>query len=89
MFEKFSASDVDSAGRGGEYTVQAGFGWTNGVALWAASNYGNILTAPTCPPLLGGGVRESNSAIWMRPVGKGLGAVVNTLILSVVVGMIL
>ena len=33
MFEKFSISDIDSAGRGGEYTVQAGFGWTNGVAL--------------------------------------------------------
>jgi alpha,alpha-trehalase len=26
MFEKFSNIDIDSAGRGGEYTVQAGFG---------------------------------------------------------------
>ena len=33
MFEKFSIADIDSAGRGGEYTVQAGFGWTNGVVL--------------------------------------------------------
>lgn len=24
MFEKFSISDIDSAGRGGEYTVQVG-----------------------------------------------------------------
>ena len=31
MFEKFSIRDVDSGGRGGEYPVQAGFGWTNGV----------------------------------------------------------
>lgn len=52
MFEKFSYSDVDSAGRGGEYTVQAGFGWTNGVVLWAASNYGKVLNAPDCPPLI-------------------------------------
>ena len=52
MFEKFSATDVDSAGRGGEYTVQAGFGWTNGVALWVASKYGDVLVAPSCPPLL-------------------------------------
>ena len=52
MFEKFSATDIDSAGRGGEYTVQAGFGWTNGVVLWVASTYGNILVAPTCPSLL-------------------------------------
>lgn len=51
MFEKFSISDIDSAGRGGEYTVQAGFGWTNGVALWIASTYGNSLVAPVCPVL--------------------------------------
>ncbi|KAH9850179.1 glycoside hydrolase [Lenzites betulinus] len=52
MFEKFSTSDIDSAGRGGEYTVQAGFGWTNGVLLWVASTYGNVLVAPQCPDLL-------------------------------------
>ncbi len=72
MFEKFSTSDIDSAGRGGEYTVQvwqccciplphlltarcltqAGFGWTNGVLLWVASTYGDILVAPQCPDLL-------------------------------------
>ena len=51
MFEKFSVLDVDSAGRGGEYTVQAGFGWTNGVVLWIASNYGDVLNAPACPDL--------------------------------------
>ena len=49
MFEKFSNLEIDSAGRGGEYTVQAGFGWTNGVALWVAGTYGNILDAPKCP----------------------------------------
>ncbi|CDO72204.1 Glycoside Hydrolase Family 37 protein [Trametes cinnabarina] len=52
MFEKFSISDIDSAGRGGEYTVQAGFGWTNGVLLWVASNYGDVLVAPSCPDIL-------------------------------------
>ena len=52
MFEKFSISDIDSAGRGGEYTVQAGFGWTNGAVLWVASNYGDVLVAPSCPDLL-------------------------------------
>jgi alpha,alpha-trehalase len=52
MFEKFSNLDIDSSGRGGEYTVQAGFGWTNGVLLWVASNYGDVIAAPTCPPLL-------------------------------------
>lgn len=52
MFEKFSNVDVDSGGIGGEYIVQAGFGWTNGVVLWIASNYGSILTAPQCPSIL-------------------------------------
>ncbi|KAF9568772.1 trehalase [Agrocybe pediades] len=52
MFEKFSNLDIDSAGRGGEYTVQAGFGWTNGVLLWVASNYGGVISAPQCPDLL-------------------------------------
>ncbi|EEB95560.1 hypothetical protein MPER_05451, partial [Moniliophthora perniciosa FA553] len=52
MFEKFSNLAIDSAGRGGEYTVQAGFGWTNGVLLWIASVYGDVLVAPQCPNLL-------------------------------------
>jgi len=52
MFEKFSNLDVDSAGQGGEYTVQTGFGWTNGVLLWVASNYGPIIDTPNCPDLL-------------------------------------
>jgi alpha,alpha-trehalase len=49
MFEKFNATDPDAAGGGGEYTVQIGFGWTNGVVLWAAGRYGQFLPAPTCP----------------------------------------
>ena len=49
MFEKFSNLDIDSAGSGGEYTVQAGFGWTNGVVLWVANAYGGVLDAPKCP----------------------------------------
>ncbi|KAJ6554990.1 glycoside hydrolase family 37 protein [Mycena vulgaris] len=52
MFEKFSISDITSAGRGGEYTVQAGFGWTNGVLLWVASQYGAALVSPSCPSSL-------------------------------------
>jgi len=54
LFEKFSVFDIDSGGRGGEYTVQAGFGWTNGVVLWASSRFGNVLTAPVCPQLVNG-----------------------------------
>lgn len=31
---------------------QAGFGWTNGVLLWVAETYGQVLAAPRCPNLL-------------------------------------
>lgn len=31
---------------------QAGFGWTNGVLLWVASNYGGKLNDPQCPNLV-------------------------------------
>ena len=33
MFEKYDAERPGEAGGGGEYVRQAGFGWTNGVAL--------------------------------------------------------
>lgn len=33
MFEKYHTGDPDQFATGGEYTVQSGFGWTNGVAL--------------------------------------------------------
>ncbi|ORY35701.1 Six-hairpin glycosidase-like protein [Naematelia encephala] len=49
MFEKFNATDTDAAGGGGEYTVQIGFGWTNGVVLWTAGEYGQYLPSPSCP----------------------------------------
>ncbi|KAG5654309.1 hypothetical protein H0H81_004728 [Sphagnurus paluster] len=54
MFEKFSNLNINSAGGGGEYTVQAGFGWTNGVVLWIASFYGDVLAEPQCPNVLQG-----------------------------------
>jgi alpha,alpha-trehalase len=33
----------------GEYTVQVGFGWSNGVILHIAGDYGQYLVQPTCP----------------------------------------
>ncbi|SPO27343.1 related to trehalase precursor [Ustilago trichophora] len=52
MFEKFNASDINAAGSGGEYTVQTGFGWTNGVAIWLGGQLGANLTRPDCPPVI-------------------------------------
>ncbi|ODO11102.1 hypothetical protein I350_01704 [Cryptococcus amylolentus CBS 6273] len=64
MFEKFNVTDTDAAGGGGEYTVQVGFGWTNGVALWAAAEYGQYIPSPTCPliPILEANSTESSNS---------------------------
>ncbi|KAJ3046211.1 hypothetical protein HDV00_000023 [Rhizophlyctis rosea] len=49
MFEKFDVTKAKGgAGAGGEYEVQSGFGWTNGVALWVLNEFGDVLTTPQC-----------------------------------------
>ncbi|ORY99570.1 glycoside hydrolase [Absidia repens] len=47
MFEKFDVRSLTASGSGGEYTVQIGFGWTNGVTLWILNKF-NDLVAPDC-----------------------------------------
>jgi hypothetical protein len=37
---------VGAPGGGGEYDVQLGFGWTNGVALRFLNDFGDRLTSP-------------------------------------------
>eukprot|EP01122_Echinamoeba_exundans_P006248 TRINITY_DN1722_c0_g2_i1.p1 TRINITY_DN1722_c0_g2~~TRINITY_DN1722_c0_g2_i1.p1 ORF type:complete len:586 (-),score=88.79 TRINITY_DN1722_c0_g2_i1:28-1785(-) len=57
MFEKYDATRVGLPGGGGEYQVQTGFGWTNGVALKLLTklatspknNLMNQLGSITCP----------------------------------------
>lgn len=45
MWEKYVVTDeLPSPGAGGEYDVQPGFGWTNGVMLHLLSNYPNRMT---------------------------------------------
>lgn len=51
MFEKYNVESFKStAGGGGEYEVQEGFGWTNGVILDLLLQYGDRLRAPPVPP---------------------------------------
>ncbi|XP_074158400.1 trehalase isoform X1 [Sminthopsis crassicaudata] len=53
MYEKYDIStDSGEPGGGGEYKVQEGFGWTNGVALQFLSRYGDWLTSGSVPVLL-------------------------------------
>ncbi|CAB1447990.1 unnamed protein product [Pleuronectes platessa] len=45
MFEKYDVNGDGKPGGGGEYEVQLGFGWTNGVALQLLDQYGAVLTS--------------------------------------------
>lgn len=45
MFEKYDAEIPGNFGGGGEYNVQAGFGWSNGVVLEFLNRYGDVMTA--------------------------------------------
>ncbi|KAJ1306067.1 hypothetical protein OPQ81_010779 [Rhizoctonia solani] len=49
MYEKLNAWDMSRSGHGGEYEIQTGFGWTNGVAIWIAHVLGTKLDNPVCP----------------------------------------
>lgn len=48
MFEKYHAEKLGERGSGGEYVVQEGFGWTNGLTLQVLTSYGADLIAPNC-----------------------------------------
>ena len=44
MFEKYDATQINKIGSGGEYEVQLGFGWTNGVILDFLDMFSDKLT---------------------------------------------
>jgi len=48
IFEKYSDEATNARGGGGEYEVVEGFGWSNGVLIWAVDQFGQRLTTPDC-----------------------------------------
>ena len=46
--EKYNSTTTNAAGGGGEYEVVEGFGWSNGVLIWAGDVFGQQLTTPRC-----------------------------------------
>ncbi|XP_052759357.1 uncharacterized protein LOC113519591 [Galleria mellonella] len=62
MFEKYDAETPGRFGGGGEYTVQFGFGWSNGVVLEFLTKYGRRLTAVDNPDKYGGSSVDSSSS---------------------------
>ena len=43
LFEKYNSKELGQPGIGGEYVVQEGFGWTNGVVLEVVRKYPKLL----------------------------------------------
>ncbi|KAF2791576.1 glycoside hydrolase family 37 protein [Melanomma pulvis-pyrius CBS 109.77] len=66
MFEKYSDETTNAAGGGGEYTVVEGFGWTNGVLIWAADVFGQGLKTPECGNITAAQIGEKKRGIGER-----------------------
>ncbi|RTE70816.1 hypothetical protein BHE90_014775 [Fusarium euwallaceae] len=71
MFEKYADNATNVAGGGGEYEVVEGFGWTNGVLLWAVDTFANRLERPDCGDIEaahveGGGGKRGLSAVMLH-----------------------
>ena len=50
LYEKYSCEEDGQPGGGGEYSVQTGFGWTNGVSLALLAKYPDLSSASPGPP---------------------------------------
>ena len=45
LYSQYNAENPGKYGGEGEYTVQSGFGWTNGVIMQLLNTYGSVLTS--------------------------------------------
>jgi alpha,alpha-trehalase len=66
IFEKYADNSTNAVGGGGEYTVVEGFGWSNGVLIWAVDTFGQKLTTPECGNIQSAdieGVERKESAV--------------------------
>ncbi|KAH8884538.1 glycoside hydrolase family 37 protein [Thozetella sp. PMI_491] len=68
MFEKYADNATNIAGSGGEYTVVEGFGWTNGVLIWAADQFGAQLKRPDCGNITAAHISPSKRDVRPRAV---------------------
>ena len=49
IWEKYSCEEEGQPGGGGEYHVQTGFGWTNGVSLSLLAKFPDMSSAAASP----------------------------------------
>ncbi|XP_032524853.2 trehalase isoform X1 [Danaus plexippus] len=83
MLEKYDATVFGGFGGGGEYVVQTGFGWTNGVVMVLLNEYGDWLSAEDA---FGGGDEEGGAGgeggagLHVQGAGVGAGGVATALL---------
>jgi alpha,alpha-trehalase len=82
IFEKYADESTNAAGGGGEYEVVEGFGWSNGVLIWAVDTFGEQLKTPECGNITaantGGAKQKRRSAVelekrdarWVEDFGR-------------------
>ena len=68
MFEKYGDNATNVAGGGGEYEVVEGFGWTNGVLIWAADTSGSRLKRPDCGNITRANIHSEKRSFERRAV---------------------
>ncbi|KAK0731519.1 glycoside hydrolase family 37 protein [Lasiosphaeris hirsuta] len=68
MFEKYADNATNVAGSGGEYSVVEGFGWTNGVLIWAADTFAGKLKRPDCGNITAAHVSPAKRGMQRRAV---------------------
>jgi alpha,alpha-trehalase len=83
IFEKYADESTNAAGGGGEYEVVEGFGWSNGVLIWAVDRFGEQLKTPECGNITAaniGTAKRKRSAVelerrdakWVQGFGRGM-----------------
>lgn len=66
MLEKYDATILGGLGGGGEYVVQTGFGWSNGVVMSLLNRYGDVISAAD-----NFGTAAESGAVYGAGVGAG------------------
>ncbi|CAD0206292.1 unnamed protein product [Chrysodeixis includens] len=83
MLEKYDATIFGGFGGGGEYVVQTGFGWTNGVIMSMLNKYGDALSAADA---FGTGAAESGAVYGAHVGASGVATALLVVLASVAAG---
>ncbi|CAG5058245.1 unnamed protein product [Parnassius apollo] len=83
MLEKYDATIFGGYGGGGEYVLQTGFGWSNGVVMALLNRYGETLSAADA---FGSGAVDSGTVYGAQVGASGVATAVLVVMASVAAG---